>query len=283
MLSTNLGPRRVHVAMLVFLGLVTNYMLRVNLNLTIEYMTDKTNNDKYVQWTSNQQEDIKGAFFIGYLILQVPGGRFAEMFGTKRVFGYCMFLCAVMAALTPVCSSLAPSASFPLVYALRVVQGLTQSVCFPSLHPLTAKWSPENERGRFVAFSYLGGTFGSVVTFPLCGIIIDYLGWIWVFYITSFITFFWFVLWILFVTDLPEDDRFISQEEKVLIMDQRSFNPTQLEDDRAIPLIPLTWDIIKTPAVWVAMCCDFCNGFGLYILLTEGSAFIKNVALPGPG
>ena len=276
-----LGPRRLHIALLVFLGLLTNFMLRVNLNLTIEYMTTKTDNDHQVDWTSDQQEDIKGAFFIGYFILQVPGGRVAEMFGTKRVFGFSMFVCAAMAALTPVCSFLIPSYSFPLVYSLRVVQGLTQSVCFPSLHPLVAKWSPEAEKGKFVSFSYLGGTFGSVVTFPLCGVIIDTLGWVWVFYITSLITFFWFMLWMIFVTDLPENDPFITEAEKRLILDQRLFNPEQLEADRETPLIPLTWDIIKTPAVWVVMCCDLCNGFGIYILLVEGSAFIKKVVLPG--
>ena len=163
MFSTILGLRRVHVACLIFLGLVTNYMLRVNLNLTIEYMTIQENNNNFVAWTPNQQEDIKGAFFIGYFILQVPGGRLAEIFGTKRIFGYCMFVCAIAAALTPVCSTLDASASFPLVYTLRIVQGLAQSVCFPSLHPLTSKWSPEKEKGKFVSFSYLGGTFGSVV------------------------------------------------------------------------------------------------------------------------
>ena len=181
MFSTILGLRRVHVACLIFLGLVTNYMLRVNLNLTIEYMTSQENNNNFVAWTPNQQEDIKGAFFIGYFILQVPGGRLAEIFGTKRIFGYCMFVCAIAAALTPVCSTLDASVSFPLVYTLRIVQGLAQSVCFPSLHPLTSKWSPEKEKGKFVSFSYLGGTFGSVVTFPLCGLIIDSLGWIWIF------------------------------------------------------------------------------------------------------
>ena len=31
------------------------------------------------------------------------------------------------------------------------------------------RWSPESEKGTFVSFSYLGGTFGSVITFPLCG------------------------------------------------------------------------------------------------------------------
>ena len=282
MLPTFLALRRVHVAILVFLGFLTNYMLRINLNLTIEYMTSKENsNNNYVQWSPNQQEDIKGAFFFGYFILQIPGGRLAEIFGTKRIFGYCMFMCAALAAVTPVCSTLDPAVSFPLVYTLRVLQGLVQAVCFPAMHPLTAKWVPDQEKGKFVSFSYLGGTFGSVVTFPLCGIIIDNLGWVWVFYITSVITFVWFVMWIFFLTDLPEDDPFISQEEKQLIVEQRSFNPAQLEADRAIPLIPLVCDILKTPAVWVDMFGDFCNGFGMYVLLTEGPKFIKNVVLTG--
>ena len=34
---------------------------------------------------------------------------------------------------------------------------------------LCPRWSPQSEKGTFVSFSYLGGTFGSVITFPLCG------------------------------------------------------------------------------------------------------------------
>ena len=34
-----LGFRRVHVALLVHVGLVANFMLRVNINIAIEYMT----------------------------------------------------------------------------------------------------------------------------------------------------------------------------------------------------------------------------------------------------
>ena len=75
----------------------------------------------------------------------------------------------------------------------RLVQGLVLGPCFPILNPLTNRsdmnfftdsnhfhsarfteksqfrWSPESEKGTFVSFSYLGGTFGSVITFPLCG------------------------------------------------------------------------------------------------------------------
>ena len=43
-----LGLQKVHVACLRFLGLVTNYMLRVSLNLSIDYMTRQENNINFV-------------------------------------------------------------------------------------------------------------------------------------------------------------------------------------------------------------------------------------------
>merc|ERR1712109_281372 len=104
--------------------------------------------------------------------MQVPGGRLAEVFGTKRVFGFCTILCGLLAALTPfVGQSLDPSLSFPTMCALRFLQGLLKSPCFPSLNPLTNRWVPESEKGKFVTFAFNGGTVGAVITFPLCGII----------------------------------------------------------------------------------------------------------------
>ena len=47
------------------------------------------------------------------------------------------FFCAVLATLTPVLAEhLEPDTSFVVVYALRVVQGLLQAPCWPSLNPL---------------------------------------------------------------------------------------------------------------------------------------------------
>jgi len=269
--------RRVHVAILVFIGLITNYMLRVNINMTIEYMTNpERGGGPKVDWTLDQKESIKSALFIGYVIMQVPGGRLGDMFGTKKVFGLAMFLCAILAALIPVISTeLKPDISFPLIYALRLVQGLVLGPCFPILNPLTNRWSPESEKGTFVSFSYLGGTFGSVITFPLCGIIIRNTSWVWVYYISAGLTFLWFALWMLFFHDFPENDPFITEDEKKLIIGSRAYDASQEAEDRELPLIPLVFDILKTPAVWVDMCGDFCNGIGFYVMLTEAPAFFK--------
>ena len=58
-----------------------------------------------------------------------------------------------------------------------------------------------------------------------------------------------------------------------MITKSRAYDPSQLEADRKIPLIPLVCDILKTPAVWVDMCGDFLNGVGFYIMLSEVTTY----------
>ena len=75
----------------------------------------------------------------------------AEVYGTKKVFGISMFLCAILSALTPL-----STASVWLVFTLRVVQGLLESSNYPACNPMTNKWIPAEERGKFVSFAYMG-------------------------------------------------------------------------------------------------------------------------------
>ena len=42
---------------------------------------------------------------------------------------------------------------------------------------MISKWVPEAEKYSFVSFVYSGGTFGTIFTYPLCGFILDIVGW----------------------------------------------------------------------------------------------------------
>ena len=39
------------------------------------------------------------------------------------------------------------------------------------------RWAPINERSKFVTFTYFGGTFGVLVTYPLCGFLLQKYDW----------------------------------------------------------------------------------------------------------
>lgn len=93
-----------------------------------------------------------------------------------------------------------------------------QGVVYPSLHCLVARWAPPDEKGKFVA-ALLGGSLGSILTWPSLGVIIESFGWLWAFLICGILVICWTILWFFLVTDSPGTHPRISTEEKKYIMD----------------------------------------------------------------
>ena len=56
-------------------------------------------------------------------------------------------------------------------------QGSLEAFAFPALNHMISQWVPEKEKSAFVSFAYVGGTFGSIITNPMCGAILATLGW----------------------------------------------------------------------------------------------------------
>ena len=83
-------------------------------------------------WTDSQVSFVKGAFYYGYMVLQLPGGRLAELWGTKFVLGWSIFIQTVLTLVTPV----AARTSVWMLVIIRVLVGLAQGVLFPSINPL---------------------------------------------------------------------------------------------------------------------------------------------------
>ena len=80
-----------------------------------------------------------------------------------------------------------------------------------------SRWAPPEEKGKFIG-SLLGGTLGTVATWPLLGAVIESLGWSWSFFINGGIVIVWCIFWILLVSDSPDKHPRISEEEKLYIV-----------------------------------------------------------------
>ena len=61
--------------------------------------------------------------------------------------------------------------------ASNMLQGGLEAFAFPSLNHMSCQWVPEKEKSAFLSFAFVGGTFGSIITNPMCGAIIASLGW----------------------------------------------------------------------------------------------------------
>jgi MFS family permease len=139
----------------------------------------------------------------------IIGGRLTEYYGIKKVYGLGLLLTAFLCFLSPVVAK----ANVYAFMVLRAFQGVFTGVTFPSLHAMTARWIPATERNSFIARSYFGSVFGLVITFPLCGLIIDKFGWETAFYVIGGITMIWFGFWWFLVFDTPDQHPRISKKE----------------------------------------------------------------------
>ena len=80
---------------------------------------EETNRTKY-PWNEYQINLVLGSFFWGYVCTELPGGRLAEVVGTKRVFGYSMLVSSAITFLTP----LSATYGYVAVVVLRTLLGL---------------------------------------------------------------------------------------------------------------------------------------------------------------
>lgn len=93
---------------------------------------------------------------------------------------------------------------------------LLQGVVYPSLHCLISKWAPPTEKGKFTG-ALMGGTLGTVVTWPILGAVIEIFGWKWAFFIPGIICIAWCIIWYIAVSNTPEEHKSISDDEKIYI------------------------------------------------------------------
>ena len=103
-------------------SIITNASLEIESNGTENALSEDVLEEELFEWDEFQQGSILGAFFYGYMISQIPGGRIAELFGTKLVFGTAVLVNGILALLVPFCANI----HWIMLFLNRALQGLAQ-------------------------------------------------------------------------------------------------------------------------------------------------------------
>ncbi|XP_018497253.1 sialin [Galendromus occidentalis] len=219
-------------------------------------------------WDENTQGMILGAFFYGYVVTQVPGGRLAELIGAKWLLGCGIFITSLLSIITPAAARIGGAYGLVLV---RVLQGLCEGVVFPSSMALLSHWAPKHERSRIISYNTIGTSMGTVVTLMVTGQLCSHEnGWPNVFYLFGGIGCVWFVVWALVVHEKPESHPWISKQELNYIQKSRGYI--------AAHNVELPWrSILTSPAVWSLAVTIFCGNYGFYFLLIDLPNYLSGV------
>lgn len=269
-------PKRYVLAIMMFMGFVNMYAIRVNLNVAIGAMV---NNHTIVQggvailvppefdWSSKLQGVVLGSFYYGYMVLQIPGGYFAMKYGGTKIFGGAVLIAAILTLFTPI----ATRYSVWALVVLRILEGLVLGVMLPCNHQIWTSWAPLPERTTLVTIALSGMNVGTVVTMPLTGLLTKYGfdgGWASVFYCFGLFGIIWYILWILMVHSTPQTHPTISEKERKYIKKN-----TMLRKSTDVP-----WKAIFTSVpVYAIIIGNVANDWGLYMILICLPLFLMDI------
>jgi len=135
------------------------------------------------------------------------------------------------------------------------------------LHCLVSKWSPPEEKGKFVS-ALLGGLLGTVVTWSMLGVIIENYGWKLGFYVPAvlgfIITFFWYII----VADTPADHPRITSLERDFI--QKALGDTVSKQKRLPPVV----SVFTSIPFYALLVLHYGSLWGLFFLMNAAPLFM---------
>jgi MFS family permease len=183
---------------------------------------------------------VQAAFYMGYLVGQLPGGYFVSVCGAKRVIAAGLFVSITMSLITPFVA-----ASFPAVMAVRIVMGLGEGTVYPSVASLCSKWIPYEERNLGVSLVQTGGQIGIVIALYVT---FQFTAWQHSFYAFSGVGYMWCAVWLWYGSDEPSSHRYISRREAAMI--DASIRRHQATTADVPVTLQNVRDCPREPAVW---------------------------------
>src|SRR3954471_10743962 len=186
-----------------------SYVDRTNVALALEPSISSMMRDLLMD--DKMKGHAAGIFFLGYMLLQIPGGHWATRWGARKVVSLCLIswgACAVGCGLAQ---------TFRQFAVMRFLLGVAESGVFPATLVLLANWFPRAERARANAYWTLCQPLAVGISAPLTGWMIGAWGWKNMIVIEGALPFIWLPIWLYFISDHPRQAKWISPEERAYL------------------------------------------------------------------
>jgi sugar phosphate permease len=181
---------------------VLAYVDRINVAMVLPYV------DKTFGLSAADSGFAAGIFFVGYMVLQIPGGLLASRWSARKTVALLMVLWGV----TAVASGFVQSRN--QLYAVRFILGIFEGGVWPAVLVLLATWFPQNERARANALWMSCLPISAVFMAPLTGWLLNFLTWRQVFVVEGLPPLVWVFVWWFFIADHPQQARWASAAER---------------------------------------------------------------------
>ncbi|MCI2061945.1 MAG: MFS transporter [Eubacteriaceae bacterium] len=202
--------RYVIIAMIIFMSMI-NYIDRAALSYAQEPLT------RLFDLDASSWGVLSGFFGYGYIVGPILGGIMADHKGPKYVFLIAGTAWSIFEILTAYAGEIGLTvfggnamAGFCLV---RVLFGLSEGPNFATSSRALHNWSAPKDRGFTSAIGLVGVPAGAMIAAPVSVALISWLGWRVAFIFLGAIGLVWVLIWSKIFTDIPEQNKHVSEEE----------------------------------------------------------------------
>ena len=168
----------------------------------------------------------------------------------------------------------------------------------PAFTSLATNWIPKQEKSflfavclagilkvfyktktyiEYIFFFLIGGEAGTVVCLIISGILASNYGWEFSFYVWGGCGILWFIFWITFVYETPDDHPTISKYERIFINSnvQKSQLPSASHGSK-LPRAPLLKIITSVPVI-ATILTALGQNYGFYTILKMTPTYLNNI------
>ena len=199
-----------------------------------------------------------GAFALGYAVLMLPSGWFADRFGPRRFLVVIVVLWSLFTMLTGMVQAVAP------LVAVRFLFGMAEAGAYPTASRAIYNWFPTRERGLALGLLNTGSRMGAAIGLTIMSLSVVYLGWRMSYYMLAVIGFVWALFWWVWFRDDPASKRGVNAAEVAYILERRGpAAGAKAEGPKA------SWrDFARSRNVYLILVQYFASNFTFFICFT---------------
>ncbi|WP_286228725.1 MFS transporter [Neobacillus mesonae] len=184
---------------------------------------------------------ILSIFFLGYAIMQIPGGWLSDKFGARIVILFSVFSFSIFTGLTGV------AWSFGILVVIRFIFGIGEGSFFPAGGKLIADAIPEERRSKAMSVFLSALTAAGIIAPILATSMMVNIGWRWMFVVIGLLGLLFGMLnWF-----------FLKPKAGTSGLNQASFSSRTVQKTTKGSIKKM----LKTPMIWALIIVSFSHGF----------------------
>jgi MFS transporter, ACS family, tartrate transporter len=200
-----------------------------------------------------------GIFFVGYVLLEIPGALIVERWSARRWIARIMISWGILTALM---AFIHTARQF---YVVRFLVGAAEAGFFPGVIVYVAHWFQTQDRARAFARFFAANPVSYVVGSPLAGLILGITwlglrGWRWLFILEGIPAVVFGVITLFYLTDWPHQAKWLREDERQWIVEQLAKEKQMKERSGSFTIL----QALRHRDVWLLTGCYFFAMTGNY-------------------